>query len=111
VVGGLSNVVRNQLTFAGLPETAIYTGSAVSGLLGYQYAIGHSVFLTGRANVLYYDFIANSARPQSARVAYGGSLTLGISTLLGPIDISLMYSGVSKKVLPYFNIGFPFGYR
>lgn len=111
VVGGLSSVVRNQLTFAGLPEAAIYTGSAVVGLLGYQYALGQRLFLTGKANVLYYDFVANNARPQSARVAYGGALTLGINTLLGPIDISLMYSGVSKKVLPYFNIGFPFGYR
>jgi len=111
VVGGLSSVLRNQLTFAGLPEAGIYTGSAVAALLGYQYAVGHSVFLTAKANALYYDFIANSARPQPARLAYGGALTLGINSLLGPIDISLMYSGVSKKVLPYFNIGFPFGYR
>ncbi len=43
--------------------------------------------------------------------AFGGSLTLSVNSLMEPIDISLMYSGVSKKVLPYFNIGFPFGYR
>ncbi|WP_210521704.1 patatin-like phospholipase family protein [Hymenobacter terricola] len=111
VVGGLSGVLRNQFTFAGLPEAGLYTGSAVAGLVGYQYAVSPKVFLTAKANALYYDFIANSARPQSARLAYGGALSLGLDSFLGPIDVSLMYSNVAKKVLPYFNIGFPFGYR
>ena len=111
VVGGLNSVLRNQLTFAGLPETGIYTGSAVSGLMGYQYAVSPKVFLTGKANALYYNFIDNPAHPQSARMAYGGSLGLGLNSFLGPIDVSLMYSNVAKKLLPYFNIGFPFGYR
>ena len=111
VVGGLNGVLRNQLTFAGLPETGIYTGSAVAGLVGYQYAVSPKVFLTAKANALYYDFIANEARPQSARLAYGGALSLGLNSFLGPIDVSLMYSNVAKKLLPYFNVGFPFGYR
>lgn len=111
VVGGLNGVLRNQLTFAGLPETGIYTGSAVAGLVGYQYAVSPKVFLTGKVNALYYNFIDNPARPQPARMAYGGSLGLGLNSFLGPIDVSLMYSNVAKKLLPYFNIGFPFGYR
>ncbi len=111
VVGGLTSVLRNQLTFAGLPEAGIYTGSAVAGLVGYQFAVTPKVFLTAKANALYYDFIANEARSQSARLAYGGALSLGLNSFLGPIDVSLMYSDVAKKVLPYFNIGFPFGYR
>ncbi len=111
VVGGLSGVLRNQLTFAGLPEAGLYTGSAVAGLVGYQYAVSPKVFLTAKANVLYYDFVPNQARPQSARLAYGGALSLGLDFFLGPIDVSLMYSDAAKKLLPYFNIGFPFGYR
>lgn len=113
VVGGLSGVLRNQLTFAGLPEAGLYTGSALAGLVGYQYAVSPKIFLTAKANALYYDFIANGARPQSqsARLAYGGALSLGLNSFLGPIDVSVMYSDVAKKLLPYFNIGFPFGYR
>jgi NTE family protein len=72
--------------------------------------VSPKVFLTAKANALYYDFLANSARPQSARFAYGGSLSLGLNSFLGPIDVSLMYSDVAKKLLPYFNIGFLFGY-
>lgn len=111
VVGGLTSGLRNQITFAGLPEAGLYTGSAVAGLVGYQYAVGPKLFVTAKANALYHDFIANAARPTPARLVYGGSLTLGLNSLLGPIDVSLMYSDVSKKLLPYFNIGFPFGYR
>ena len=79
--------------------------------MGYQYAVGPKLFVIAKANVLYHDFLANDARPQPARMVYGGSLTLGLNSLLGPIDVSLMYSDASKKLLPYFNIGFPFGYR
>ncbi|NVO33381.1 patatin-like phospholipase family protein [Hymenobacter lapidiphilus] len=111
VIGGLNGVLRNQLTFAGLPETGLYTGSALAGLVGYQYALSPKIFLTAKANVLYYGFISNQARPQSARLAYGGALSLGLNSFLGPIDVSLMYSDVAKKLLPYFNIGFPFGYH
>ncbi|WP_223649575.1 patatin-like phospholipase family protein [Hymenobacter psoromatis] len=111
VVGGLTSGLRNQLTFAGLPEAGLYTGSAVVGLVGYQYAVAPKIFVIAKANALYHDFVANAARPQPARMIYGGSLTLGINSLLGPIDVSLMYSDATKKLLPYFNIGFPFGYR
>ncbi len=111
VVGGLTSGLRNQLTFAGLPEASLYTGSAVAGLVGYQYAVGPKLLVTAKANALYHDFIANAARPQPARMVYGGALTLGLNSFLGPIDVSLMYSNAAKKLLPYFNIGFPFGYR
>ncbi|WP_324671990.1 patatin-like phospholipase family protein [Hymenobacter sp. GOD-10R] len=111
VIGGLSSVIRNQITFAGLPEAAIYTGSVATGLVGYQYAVGPRIFATAKFNVLYHDFINSNTKLQPAAFVYGGAITLGINSFLGPIDASLMYSNVTKKVLPYFNIGFPFGYR
>ncbi|TDN38878.1 hypothetical protein E4631_21530 [Hymenobacter sp. UV11] len=111
VLGGLTSGLRNQLTFAGLPEAGLYTGSAVVGLVGYQYAVSPKIFVIAKANALYHDFLANAARPQPAQMIYGGSLTLGLNSFLGPIDVSLMYSDATKKLLPYFNIGFPFGYR
>jgi hypothetical protein len=36
---------------------------------------------------------------------------VGVNSILDPIDASLMYPDVAKKVLPYFNIGIYFGYR
>jgi NTE family protein len=111
VVGGLNNVIRNQLTFAGLPEAGLYTNSAVALLAGYQYAVGPRLFVTTKANVMYHSFLRENLNTQPAKVLVGGSLTLGINSLLGPIDASLMCSTVSKKILPYFNIGIPFGYR
>ncbi|AWM32557.1 patatin-like phospholipase family protein [Hymenobacter nivis] len=111
VLGGLTSGLRNQITFAGLPEAGLYTGSAVVGLVGCQYAVAPKIFVIAKANALYHDFLANAARPQPAQMIYGGSLTLGLNSFLGPIDVSLMYSDATKKLLPYFNIGFPFGYR
>ena len=111
VVGGLSSVIRNQITFAGLPEASLFTSSSAVGLIGYQYAVTPRINLTAKANTLYHGFIDNNTNIQPSDVIWGGSLTVGINSILGPIDASLMYSDVAKKVLPYFNIGIPFGYR
>ncbi|MFD2719676.1 patatin-like phospholipase family protein [Hymenobacter monticola] len=111
VVGGLNSVVRNQVTFAGVPEAALLTGSAATALVGYQFALTPSLFATAKANVLYHDFITGNVRLQAAKANYGGSLTLGLKTIVGPIDASIMYSDLSKSFLTYFNIGLPFGYR
>lgn len=111
VVGGISSVIRNQITFAGLPEASLFVSSAAAALVGYQYAITPRIYLTGKANALYHGFLDGNTNLQPSKVIYGGALTIGINSFLGPIDTSLMYSNVSKKLLPYFNIGFPFGYR
>ena len=111
VVGGLNGVIRNQITFAGLPESSLFVSSAVAGLVGYQYALTPRLYLIGKANVLYHGFLDGNTNLQPAGVIYGGALTVGINSFLGPINTSLMYSNVAKKVLPYFNIGIPFGYR
>ena len=111
VVGGISSVIRNQITFVGLPEASLFVSSAAAALVGYQYALTPRIFLTGKANALYHGFLDGNTNLQPSRVIYGGALTVGINSFLGPIETSLMYSNVSKKLLPYFNIGFPFGYR
>jgi hypothetical protein len=42
---------------------------------------------------------------------YGGAITLNDRSFLGPIDASLTYSDISKKLTPYFNIEIAFGYQ
>ena len=89
----------------------MYTSSAVAALVGYRYALSPKLSVTGKANALYHSFLRGNYNAQSDQLIYGGALTLGINSLLGPIDASRMYSNLSKRLLPYFNIGIPFGYR
>ncbi|RZJ34622.1 MAG: hypothetical protein EOO51_09170 [Flavobacterium sp.] len=105
-IGGLTNVIRNQVTFAGLPESAIFSASVVSAQVGYQHAITPNLFLIGKVNALWYDFIKSNFRFNETSHGIGYSLTGGYKTFLGPIEASLMYSDLNKKVLPYFNIGY-----
>lgn len=107
VIGGLNDVIRNQITFAGLPEASIFTGSAISLKLGYQLALTKDLFLIAKANGLYYDFVTSNYRLSSIPTkGIGYSLTAGYRTFLGPIEASLMYSDFNKKILPYFNLGY-----
>jgi len=107
VIGGLTDVIRNQVTFSGLPEASIFTASAASLKLGYQQAIMNNLFLIAKVNGLYYDFVESSFRFNTGeKHGIGYSLTAGYRTFLGPIEASLMYSDFNKKVLPYFNLGY-----
>lgn len=107
VVGGLNDVIRNQVTFAGLPEASIFTASVASLKLGYQQAITNNLFLIAKVNGIYYDFIKSSFQLNTIKThGIGYSLTGGYRTFLGPIEASLMYSDFNKKVLPYFNLGY-----
>ena len=106
VIGGLNDVIRNQVSFAGLPEASIFTASAVSLKIGYQQAITNNLFLIAKVNGLYYDFIKSNFRFDGTSRGIGYSLTGGYRTFLGPIEASLMYSDLNKKILPYFNLGY-----
>lgn len=110
-IGGLNRVLRNQITFAGLPDAGLFTGSAAVGLLGYRWTLTRNLYGVAKANVLYHDFVANNLRLQPAAVHYGGVVSLCLKSFIGPLEASLMYSDLAKKVLPYFNLGIPFGYR
>lgn len=107
-IGGLSNEFRNQILFAGLNEGTRYTSSVASFQLGVRYQMFSSIFLTGRANLLYHDIVTSNARSTRAGYLSGYSLTFGYNFLLGPLEISAMYSEQSKKVIPYVNLGIPF---
>ena len=74
--------------------------------MGYQHAFTNNLFLTAKVNGLYYDFIKSNYRNNPVSRGIGYSLTAGYKTFLGPIETSLMYSDLNKKILPYFNIGY-----
>lgn len=106
MIGGLTNVVRNQITFAGLPEASVFSASVVSAQAGYQHAVTDNLFIIAKVNGLYYDFIKSNFRRNSANQGIGCSFTGAYRTFLGPIEASLMYSDLNNKILPYFNIGY-----
>jgi NTE family protein len=108
-VGGLTDFLRNQITFAGLSEYEVYTNSAVTGLLGIQYHATKSVYGTLKANVALYDFLhENPDSWNSENFLSGYSATVGYSSGFGPIQLSMIYSDQSKNLMGYINIGYHF---
>jgi len=109
-VGGLTNVFRNQITFAGISEGTVTTSSIAALQLGLRYQMFPNIFLIGRANALYHDFLSNTNKFRFATASFlsGYSLTLGYNFVLGPLEVSAMYCDQTKTLLPYVNLGIPF---
>lgn len=107
-VGGLVDLYHNQVTFAGLREGSYYTPSLASLLIGLRYQLFSNVNLTGKANVLFMNFISKSYFFQNPNFLSGYSLTFSYNFALGPLELSVMYCDQWKKVLGYVNIGIPF---
>ncbi len=107
-IGGLTNSFHNQLTFAGLREGTFYSTSAAELMLGLRYQLFNNVLLTGRANVLFSNFITRSSFFSTPDFLSGYALTFTYNFALGPLELSAMYSDQSRSVLGYLNIGIPF---
>ncbi len=107
-IGGLTSLFRNQIVFAGLQEGSIYTPSVAAFQAGLRYELFNNTYLTGRANILFNNFISKSNFFQNPNILSGYSLTFGYNFALGPLEFSLMYSDQSKVIGSYVNIGIPF---
>jgi NTE family protein len=107
-IGGLNHTFRNQITFAGLNEGTVLSSSASSLLFGLRYQVFNNLFLTAKANALYYNFISSNKNLRTPGWLTGYAFTLGYNFILGPLEISAMYCDQSKKLLPYINLGIPF---
>ncbi|HXD79227.1 MAG TPA: patatin-like phospholipase family protein [Puia sp.] len=107
-IGGLTEQFHNQITFAGLREGTFYSSSVAEGMLALRYQPFDNVFLTGRANVLFNNFITKSAFFSTPDFLSGYALTFTYMFALGPLELSAMYSDQSRSVLGYLNIGIPF---
>ena len=107
-IGGLTNSFHNQLTFAGLREGSFYSTSAAELMLGLRYQLFGNVLITGRANVLFSNFITKSSFFATPDFLSGYALTFTYNFALGPLELSAMYSDQSRGFLGYLNIGIPF---
>ena len=107
-IGGLTDQFHNQVTFAGLREGAFYAASIAEGALALRYQLYGNVAITGRANVLFNNFLYRSNFFTTPDFLSGYALTFTYHFALGPLELSAMYSDQSKELIGYINIGIPF---
>jgi NTE family protein len=108
IVGGMSKLFRNQVTFAGLQEGAVYSPAMAVIQAGFRRNLATGVYLTAKANVLFNNFISQSNFFKYADFYSGYALTFSYNFALGPLDLSLMYSDQTRRVQTYINLGIPF---
>ena len=58
-IGGLTQGFHNQITFAGLREGSYYSASVAAVQAGFRYNLYGNLYLTGRANVMFNNFVHN----------------------------------------------------
>jgi len=104
----MNRLFRNQVTFAGIQEGTIYSPAMLTGLIGLRQQIFFNTYLTGRANVLFNNFISKSKFFNYLDFYSGYALTFSYNFALGPLDLSIMYSDQTQKVQGYINLGIPF---
>ena len=107
-IGGMTSQFHNQVAFAGLREGTFYSSSIALGTLGLRYQLFSNVLVTGRANVLFNNFITKSNFFTTPDFLSGYALTFTYNFALGPLELSAMYSDQSRSLLGYLNIGIPF---
>lgn len=108
VVGGLTRMFRNQITFAGMQEGAVYSPAVATLQAGVRTLIFPGAFLTGRANVLFNNIISRSDFFNYQDFYSGYALTFSYNFALGPLDLSVMYCDQTQRVQTYINLGIPF---
>lgn len=106
--GGLLRQFRNQVTFAGYPEGTVTTGSLAALQAAYRHELYSSLYLTLRANGMFYNLISNKNFNTETSFLSGYSLSIAYLTTIGPIEFSVMYGDQSKRLTTYVNIGLPF---
>jgi NTE family protein len=108
-IGGLTYSFHNQVTFAGLREGSYYASSLAAVQAGFRYNMYGNLYLTGRANVMFNNFINNHERfYDTPDFLSGYALTFTYNFVLGPLELSAMYCDQWKRVMGYVNIGIPF---
>jgi NTE family protein len=107
-IGGLTSSFHNQITFAGLREGSFYSTSAAAMAVALRYQLFGNVFLTGKTNVMFNNFVGRSEFFRSPDFLSGYALTFTYNFALGPLELSAMYCDQWKRVMGYVNIGIPF---
>jgi NTE family protein len=105
-IGGLTHSFHNQVTFAGLREGSFYSSSLAAIQAGFRYNFYGNLYLTGRANVMFNNFIKDQNKfYDTPDFLSGYALTFTYNFVLGPLELSAMYCDQWHRVMGYVNIG------
>jgi NTE family protein len=109
LVGGVNEIIRNQVPFVGLNESEVKTGSIVSGQLGLQYKLTKKAFITARYNMALYDIHGVDYSDWSKdNLLTGYGLSFSLNSAIGPLEFTVMQCDQDAKVRTHVNIGFGF---
>ncbi|MFT3911351.1 MAG: patatin-like phospholipase family protein [Ferruginibacter sp.] len=107
-IGGLTKTVRNQVIFAGLNETTINAPSVAALMLGLNVKLAKGIYLMAKTNASVNNFVSYDHQLKLDNWITGHALTFAYNSPIGPLEVSVMYSDQSGKVLTYVNFGVPF---
>lgn len=108
LVGGNNFVFRNQVLFSGFRLNAVSSSSVLTGQLGYRYHFTPKLSLAAASSMLVYDFVSTNyhLETQKTKTVLGFDLTAGYRSVIGPIEISVMYNSINDRLTTTFNVGY-----
>jgi outer membrane translocation and assembly module TamA len=97
----------NIISFDGLKFTQLYGNHIVLGKISWQYNFYKNIYAIAKLNG---GYIANSYDTwfTDDNFVLGCGLTLGMETMAGPIEFSLMGSNRCSNLIGFFNVGYWF---
>ena len=108
-IGGQSHMkyFDNIISFDGLKFTQLYGNHIVLGKISWQYNLYKNIYAIAKLNG---GYIANSYDTwfTDDNFVLGCGLTLGMETMAGPIEFSLMGSNRCSNLIGFFNVGYWF---
>jgi len=105
-MGGLRESDMNAIfPFVGLEYMEVNQYNGLIGRLDVQYEFYKNFYLTPKYNIgVSSENLKDIFTENNPINGYG--LSLGVNTVIGPIEVTIMSSDYNKKVLGYFNLGF-----
>ena len=108
-IGGQSHMkyFDNIISFDGLKFTQLYGNHIVLGKISWQYNLYKNIYAIAKLNG---GYIANSYDTwfTDDNFVLGCGLTLGMETMAGPIEFSLMGSNRCSNLIGFLNVGYWF---
>lgn len=105
-IGGMTDVMHNQIPFVGLFEGEAITTSVAAVQVAWQWEFLRNLFGMPRVGAAVYDLNASTSGKYKYLSGYG--LGFGYSSRLGPIEATMMYSDQLGRLRFYVNMGFNF---
>ncbi len=109
MIGGQSKMkyYDNIMTFTGLNFTEKVVDHIAIGRVSWQWRFYKNLYSTVSFDCGYMNDVYDEWFDDSSFVA-GAGLTLGVDTMIGPIEVSLMGSNINSGPVGFINVGFWF---